>query len=76
MIGRLLTWSTMVAAFFFKCCLMSTETIRTIRDGEPRTTIACNIRTIWDGEPGTTIAYYIRILRDGEPRMPSASTST
>ena len=53
-----------------QCCLTSAETIRTIRDGDPRTaTSAETLRTIRDGDPRTAMsAETIRTIRDGDPR--------
>ena len=50
-----------------QCCLTSAETIRTVRDGDPRTAMSAEtIRTIRDGDPRTAMsAETIRTIWDG-----------
>ena len=65
-----------------QCCFTSTETIRTIRDGEPRTATSTFTQLLLsDPEKvkvqccftSTETIVTIRLIRDGEPRM---ATST
>ena len=66
--------------FKFRCCFTSTETIRTIRDGEPRTATSTftQLRSS-ETHPSVqccfTATETIMTIRDGDPRT-AASTFT
>ena len=82
--GRRLTYGPYVSGrsffffffFFFKSCFTSTETARTIRDGEPRTSTSTVTQLLCSGTPLVhccVTSTEIRTIRDGEPRT---ATST
>ena len=63
--------------FFLKCCVTSTETIRTVRDGEPRTATSTFIQLLSSVRVGIQCCFTstetLWTIRDGEP---GTATST
>ena len=54
-----------------RCCLTSTETVRTVRDGEPRTATPTLTQLLNSGDRVQcclTSTETVRTVRDGEPR--------